>query len=154
MAAVTHWRRGSTIGRSRSLPRRHPLCFQLRSPDLASPNSLSWPAYSRCSQRPSSAAGVSFLSSTDAPNLRGLLRRAHARYAAYPRHDVGGHQRLAQMVALRHVAAHAAETLERHFVLDAFGHDGETHVMREIDRRAHDHGIAGIARHPLDERLV
>src|SRR5207249_10687552 len=84
-----------------------------------------------------------FNRSTDAPELRGLLRSAHARYAAYPRHDVSAHQLLDQMVALRHVAAHAAETLERHFVLDAFGHDGETHVMRESDRRANDHGSPG-----------
>ena len=92
--------------------------------------------------------------SADAADFHGLVRNADAGGAARPRGDVHRRQRLADVVALRHVAAHRAQPFERGFVLDAFGDHGESDVVREVDGRAHDDRIARVARHPLHERLV
>src|SRR5436309_8870797 len=82
--------------------------------------------------------------------------RCDARFdvACEPRGDFICGERTAQQEPLNHVAAQRAQPLERAFVFYAFSDNSEAHVMRELDRRAHDHRVARIARHVHDERLV
>ena len=68
--------------------------------------------------------------------------------------ELRGRQRPADVQPLGVVAPEPAERLEDVAVLDALRGHGEPHVVREVDRRAHDRRVVGIAHEPDDERLV
>ena len=91
--------------------------------------------------------------------------RCDARFdvACEPRGDFICGERTAQQEPLNLVAAELAQTLQRCFVLDAFGDDGEAQLVRELDGRpnderiarvAHDHRVARVSCQVHDERLV
>jgi hypothetical protein len=55
-------------------------------------------------------------------------------------------ERPADPVTLHRVATEAAQRIESRLVLDPFGNDDEPHVVRELDRRAHDDRVVCIVR--------
>ena len=91
------------------------------------------------------------LTSTCRPSPHLLLRRSRQR-----REFVGGAW-AAQEVALCPVAAIFREHVQRDIVLDTFGDHGEAEIVRQLDRRAHDHRVVILipaVGQPGDERLV
>ena len=66
----------------------------------------------------------------------------------------GSGQRLADVVALRLVAAEVGEPVEGRAVLDALGHHAQPQVLAEVDRGAHDHEVVRVAVHVHHERPV
>src|SRR6266851_64398 len=60
----------------------------------------------------------------------------------------------ADVEALGEVAAELTQELERGLVFDAFRHNLEAQIVRELDRRPDDDALSARARHGADERLV
>ena len=76
--------------------------------------------------------------------LRGRARRLLDLIGGHEGQLVRGH-RSTDVVALGQVAAQLAQEVECLHVLDAFGHDPQTHVVAQLDRRAHEFEVELLA---------
>src|SRR5215831_10632092 len=70
-----------------------------------------------------------------------------SRLGLQPRGELAPRQREADVGSLREVAAEAGEHLPRRRVLDLLRDDLPAEAMAEVDRAAHDGGVALVARH-------
>src|SRR6185437_9403655 len=80
--------------------------------------------------------------------------RLRARRFTQPLLGVNDSEGPADPVTLHGVAAERTQRVEGRLVLDAFGNDDEPHVVRELDRRAHDDRVVRIVRQCRHERPV
>src|SRR3954469_22959361 len=100
------------------------------------------------------ACAVPMLSSASAAAAKALSTGPPQRYHDRPRAQVLGRGRVADEEALRVVAAEAREAGERGAGLDALGRDAQAECARQVDGRAHNCVIGGVAVHHRDERAV
>src|SRR5438105_4596912 len=59
-----------------------------------------------------------------------------------------------QVVSLRKIAAQRKQPTTRHLVLQAFGDDVQTEVVRQVDDRADDNRMVVVRQQVADERTV